>query len=115
MKTKKELINLLENAEYAELFKQLNDRKKNNEAYSALKKSFILGKTDVDFHDRLRILIEDESISTIYSSNYFNKKYLFYFLIIVISLSIFIALSSKDTITGIDGNENRGNSVNISK
>jgi len=56
MTSKKDLYTMLDELKYAELFEELDKLGLNTEAYQKLKKSFILGKTDIDFHDRLKAL-----------------------------------------------------------
>lgn len=57
MKTKQELLNMADELKYAELFEELDRMGLNSEAYNRLKKEFVLGKTDIDFNDRLKTLI----------------------------------------------------------
>jgi len=112
MKSKKELLELIDELKYADVFNELDKLNLNSEAYNRLKKEFVLGKADIDFNDRLKIVI-DLSKTTSSQKIFFKSKNKIILLIIVISLIVSISYFNRGTITGIYGNNNSDNQIII--
>ena len=74
MNKKQELRTLLEKSEYAELFDGLKKLGLNSHQYNILRREFILNRYDIEFEDRLKVLIEEyeEHIIDEKEANFWN-------------------------------------------
>lgn len=118
MKSKKELFEMLDELKYAELFEVLDSLQLDSEAYLRLKKEFILGKTDIDFNDRLKTLISSNSLKSLKQNSnllpFSNPKFFFWLLAIAMIIGFAFYIGKSET-TGIKGNNNNDNNILISK